>query len=181
MKKKNKTKDIIIIMVILTVVISAILVAVNIVSSKYDESSQDVTSKREWAEVSDNIKYMVQSSDLQVKYIASDKRIVIFLIGSENYYGLRYTESANALYLLQGTYTSAATTDALKISEATDEINGSGGSFVKYADNVTSFVVEGAGANGLFPDGTVNVTLTVEVGGKMTREKFAAAIPQTEE
>lgn len=181
MKKKNKTKDIIIIMAILTVVISAILVAVNIASAKLDTSSQDVTSKRVWSEVSDNIKYMVQSSDLQVKYVASDKRIVIFLIGSESYYGLRYTESANALYLLQGTYTSSATTDELKINEATDTINGSNGSYVKYADNITGFVVEGAGSNGLFADGVIDVTLTVVVGGETTREKFSVEIPQAEE
>ncbi|MGN0164979.1 MAG: hypothetical protein ACI39R_02250 [Lachnospiraceae bacterium] len=175
---KNKTRDIIIIMAIATVIISGILVVVNVMNSKINNDTQDVTSQREWSEVSDNIRYMIQSSDLQVKYISSEQRIVLYLIGSEKYYGLMYNPTQKSLYLYQGTYTATATTDAQKINEACDNIDSGSGSYTRYAENISTFVVNGAGSDGLFADGIVDCTMAVEVDGELTRNGFKVEIPQ---
>lgn len=179
MKKKNKTRDIIIVMVIATVIISAILVAINILSAKANNETPNVTSQRQWAELSDNVKHMVQSSDIEVKYTGSEQRMVMYLIGTEVYYGLMYNADIKCLYLYEGEYTSAATTEALKLSEATNSLNTTSG-YVKYAENVSSFVVNGAGTDGYFADGKVEITLAVDIDGKMTRNTFTVDIPQEE-
>lgn len=179
MKKKNKTRDVIIVMVIATVIISGILIMINVLSGKANSDTPNVTSQRQWAEVSDNVKNLVQRADMEVKYIGSEKRMVIYLIGSETYAGLMYNPDQKCLYILEGEYTAAATTDALKLSEANSTLNTTSG-FVKFAENVSSFVVNGYDGEGYFPDGKIEVTLAVDIDGKMTRNTFTVDIPQAE-
>lgn len=174
MKKKNKTKDIIIVMVVLALVISIVLVVVNIMAAQSEQGQQDVSSKRVWAEVSDNVKYMAASADMQVKYISSDKRTVIFFIGEEKYFGLRYNNDQKMLFIHEGTYTASATTDELKLNEATSAINGNG-SYEKYAENVSVFSVSGASNQGFFDSGTMKILLAVD-GDVNTRQEFEVEV-----
>ena len=177
MKKKNKTRDIIIVMVIATIVISGILILINVISGKSGETTRDVTSQTQWAELSDDIKNMVSSADISVEYYSSSQRIALYCIGTDNYYGIMYNDSQNMLYLYEGEYTSAATTEALKYSEATGNLNSSAG-YQQWSKNVNTFVVEGYDANGAFPSGQVSVTLSVNINGQ-TRNTFTADIPQS--
>ena len=180
MKKKNKTRDIIIVMALLTAFVAVILVVINAMSSKLNEDAQDVTSKREWTEISDNIRYMIESSDLNAEYIVSNKREVLFLIGSENYYGVMYASASKSLFIYEGTYSTTATTDEAKIKEAKQNLNSSAG-YERYADNVIEFTVNNANSNGLFTDGTIDVSLNVNINGETTRSNFSVEIPQATE
>lgn len=177
MKQRNKTRELIIIMVILTVIVAGVLVLINKMSAGNNDNSeaQKVTGKREWTEISDNIKYMVQSADLEVKYVSSSKRNVIYLIGSDTYYGIQYNDGQQSLYLLEGTYTADAVTDEDKIYEAETEIDGKDGK--RYAQGVVSFTVDGDDASGFFPDGTIDITFGVTVDNAVTRNSFKATIP----
>ena len=177
MKKRNKTKDIIIVMVVLSVVISAVLIAVKALSASANNTQQDVTSVREWSKIATEIQYMAESADLGVHYVNSNKRVAIDFIGSEGYYQLQYNTNTKMLYLMEGTYPSNVTTDEMKISEATyGTKNGD-----PYAENVLAFSVSGADSNGTFPDGVMNVNLSVEVGGKLTRNDVKVTLPQATE
>lgn len=176
MKKKNKTRDIIIVMAVITAFIAIVLVVINAMSSKLNDDKQDVTSKREWTEISDNIRYMIESSDLKAEYIVSNKREVLFLIGSENYYGVRYASDNKSLFIYEGTYTATATTDEAKIKEATSNLNG--GNYKRYADNVIEFSINNSNTDGAFADGTIDISLGVSINGETTRNNFNVSIPQ---
>lgn len=173
MKKKNITRNIIIVMVVLTIVLSVILAAVNILSAQLD-TSQNVTGQRETARLADEIQYMAESSDLTVQYYNSNQRVGVYFVGREGYYQLQYNTDAKRLYLCEGTYTSTATTDEIKISEAT--FNNSG--LQPYADNVLSISISGADSNGYFTSGEMKIAINVEVDGASTRKEFVVKIPQ---
>lgn len=177
-KKKSTTHNIIVVMVVLTIVVSIILVAVNFLTSQLDDAGQDVTSQREWVRITDEIQYMAESADLAVKYYGSDQRVGIYFVGREGYYQLQYKADAKKLYLCEGTYTSTANTDELKISEATYNTAG----LQPYADNILSFVVSGADSDGYFPSGQIDAVLRVEIGGVMSSgNDFKVTIPQEAE
>lgn len=180
MKKKNKTRDIIIVMAVLTAFVSIILFVINGMSSKLNNDAQDVTSKREWAEVSDNIRYMIESADIHAEYIVSNKREVLFLVGSENYYGVMYASASKSIFIYEGTYTATATTDEAKIKEAKQNMNNSAG-YERYADNVIEFAINNANNDGLFTDGTIDISLGVSINSETTRNNFNVSIPQVTE
>ncbi len=173
MKKKIGNREIILAMVIVAVVLAVILSVVNIVSGKVNDKGEELTSSESiYNELADNITYMIQSADLEVKYVGSDKRIVLCLIGSDGFYGIQY--SNNMLYLLEGEYTTA-TTDEAKIQEATETINSNKG-FNKYEDGIMSFNVSGNDSDGHFSGGKISITIGVDSDGKLARNTFEVSL-----
>ena len=161
---------------ILGLIVSAIIFGVNFAKSRInDNSNGEQLATQSWQKIADNISNMVLSADLQITYINSDKRTVLYLIGSKAYYGVQY--SNNKIYVSEGTYTNSAVTDEQKISEANSNITGN---LKIYAEDIASFTVENfnAGTN-TFSDGTVQIRFRVDMdGGNYHQDTLTAAIPQ---
>ena len=141
------------------------------------------SAQQTWQKIADNLTYMIESADLQIVYKSSDKRNIIYLIGSNGYYSVQYNN--NKIYVNEGTYTNTAVTDEQKITEANSKITT--GQQV-YASDVSSFTVDTSNAKTIDQDfwfkdsansysaGTVSITFGIDQNSVNKRDTFSVTI-----
>lgn len=152
-------------------VIAAIAILVLGFLNSREEKSSENPAKTELAKISDYITDMVASGDLYVTYIYSNQRKVLKIVGSNGYYTVQH--SGKNLFFGQGTYTAAATTDELKISEAKADA-----SVKTFSENVTDFSVENYNnGNDTFGEGVIKLRLRVEKDGSSDYLNFDIPLP----
>jgi len=169
---------------IIGVVAAIVIFLVSLISNKVNGRSDDgLSAQQTWQKISDNLTYMIESADLQITYTSSEKRNIIYLIGSNGYYSVQYNN--NNLYIAEGTYSTTSITDEAKISEATTKITNNQ---KKYAADVSSFTVDTSNAktvnqdfvfkNTSFNAGTLSITFGIDQSGVNKRDTFSVAIPE---
>jgi len=177
-KKKILTnKRVITLILTFAVVVAVILFVTNLVRGKFlgggEESS---VAKQQWTRISDELRYMIESADLDIKFVNSQKRTQLNLIGSNEYYSVLY--SNNRIYVSQGSYSTPGMTDEQKISEAKDNL--SGGKQIILSSNVPSFSVEGYNAGtDSFTNGTATIRFRIDLdNGDYNQDVISVKIPE---
>ncbi len=180
-----KNNSLFALILIIGLVAAIILFVVKFAMYKVNGGDSDNGSAQQtWQKIADNLSYMIESSDLQIVYKSSDKRNIIYLIGSNGYYSVQYNN--NNIYVAEGTYSVTTTTDEAKIAEATTNINSNKGQKI-YASDVSSFTVDTSNAKtsdqdfyykqGDFNAGTLGITFGIDQNSVNKRDTITVTIP----
>ena len=158
------------IIVAIGVIVAALIFVMTMLKNKDNDSSSN-EADTEWYKIADYITDMIENGDLAIKYFNSDQRKTLSIATSELYYLVQH--NGTNLYFGQNYYSTASTTDEMKISEAEK-----GRENKIFSSFVTDFSVENynQGTNS-FSDGTVQIRMRVEKDGKIKQDTFTANLP----